>query len=135
MRMMLWLAWMALGLHGAWAFEMDALPQKTGQVFLVDDYDYKVTEADKGLNWFAGNGGAVGTSAALSIGSDSFGTSGGCMRLAFDFTGQGEAFGGVFMSLLGLTDTKVELTGSGVERKRPPDDLLDRRAANHFAGV
>ncbi len=119
-----WSLLLGLGPMRLLAFDLDALPQKTGQVFMVDDFDFKITESDKGLNCFSGNGGAVNQpapgagvdpNAILSIATHSYGTTGGCMQLVFNFAGQGEAFGGAFMSLFGLTDTKVELTGSGLE--------------------
>ncbi len=35
------------------------LPQKAGESFMVDDFDFKVTKFDLGFNYFGGNMGAL----------------------------------------------------------------------------
>lgn len=107
------------------ACEQLPLPWKTGQVFMVDNFDYKVTEADLGLNFFSGNMGAVNepapapeqaANATLAVATNSCSSTGGSLALAFDFNGYPpESFGGCFQSLLVLTDTKLVLDGSREE--------------------
>lgn len=103
------------------------LPTKIGEVFLVDDFNNKVTRNDLGSNYFGGNTGATESTSAdptrrianESWSADSNGSPGGSLQITFDFTGQPDtSFAGYFLSLFGLTDTKVSLNGSGVE---PPD--------------
>lgn len=102
------------------------IPTQIGQVFMVDDFDNKVTQTDMGFNYFAGNSGAINQSkpptppkviTALELSRDSSGTIGGSLKVGFDFSGQEKEgpFGGYFTSLLGLTDTLVSLDGSGQE--------------------
>ena len=99
--------------------DISPLPTTIGQSFIVDDWDYVVTENDLGFNYFSGNTGAtesVEGTTELSLSSESQGSEGGSLRLAFDFTGQdAEVFSGYFASLFGLTDTLVSLDGSGVQ--------------------
>ncbi len=103
--------------------EQIPLPTKTAtpadpQVFMVDDFDNKITQTDVGFNYFGGNSGALNNPkpadpgdefTALKTSSDSNGTTGGSLRLEMDFTKQNAAdeFGGFFTSLFGLTDTLV----------------------------
>ncbi|MCA9072194.1 MAG: hypothetical protein KDA84_24880, partial [Planctomycetaceae bacterium] len=95
------------------------LPQKTGEVFVVDDWDNKITPNDLGFNYFAGNTGATETNAGittLDVSPVSNGSTGGSLQIAVDFSGQpSEAFAGYFASLWGLTDTLVSLDGTGVQ--------------------
>src|SRR5262245_59980676 len=87
------------------------LPTKTGQVFVLDDFENKVTQSDLGFNYFAGNGGAVG-SGLCRWSPESAGTGVGSLRLAYNFNG-GTPFARCFFSVFGLTDTLVSLDGSG----------------------
>lgn len=130
-----WLVFAAVGL--GWAVLAGAapstpLPTKTGEVFVVDDFDHKVTAADVGFNAFSGNVGA--TEAATGIvtlahSALSSGREGGSLEIAFDFTGQEpEAFAGLFMSLFGLTDTLVSFDGQEPSEPTPfPGYFLDTR--------
>ncbi|MCY2990968.1 MAG: hypothetical protein NTY19_24295 [Planctomycetota bacterium] len=99
--------------------QMEIPTQATGKLFVVDDWNNKVTESDLGSNYFAGNSGAVESTAGTmqtGLSSESNGTAGGSLDLNFDFTGApAESFAGVFTSLFGLTDTLVSLDGSGVQ--------------------
>ncbi|HEX3148467.1 MAG TPA: glucoamylase family protein, partial [Gemmataceae bacterium] len=87
------------------------LPDKTGETFVVDDWDNKVTETDLGSNYFAGNTGATETVADttnVDVSPVSNGSTGGSLDVSYDFTGQApEVFAGYFASLFGLTDTLV----------------------------
>lgn len=95
------------------------LPLKTGQVFVVDDFNTKVTKTDLGFNYFAGNTGATESSeeiVTLGLSSESHGEPGGSLQISFDFDSHPqESFAGYFASVLGLTDTLVSLDGSGEE--------------------
>ena len=100
------------------------LPAKTGEVFLVEHFDFKVTTVDLGVNLFGGNIGGVNNPPPTPIytnvmqywSTNSVGGPGGSLQLKADFTGQGDnSFGGAFFSLFGLTDTKVVLDGSWEE--------------------
>jgi hypothetical protein len=111
------------------------LPTKTGEVFIIDDFNNKVTRNDLGFDYFGGNTGAT-ESASVDptrkittelLSPDSNGSPGGSLQIAFDFTGQTDtSFAGYFLSLFGLTDSKVSLDGSGVE---PPNSTP---FANYF---
>ena len=94
-----------------------SLPSSTGQTFVVDNWDYDVTQNDLGFNDFFGNTGATESipgSTSLNLSPVSNGSDGGSLRFAFDFMGQKEKeFSGYFASLFGLTDTLVSLDGSG----------------------
>lgn len=103
------------------------LPIKIGEVFVVEDFNNKVTRNDLGFNYFGGNTGATESPSAdptrrianESWSSDSNKSPGGSLQITFDFTGQPDtSFAGYFLSLFGLTDTKVSLDGSGVEPPR-----------------
>jgi hypothetical protein len=104
------------------------LPTKTGEVFMVDHFDFKVTLNDMGVNFNSGNMGEINDpEPALnqapiifsSWSTNSNGSVGGSWMLTFDFTGYPvEAFCGVFLSLSGLTDTLVELAGTTPETRR-----------------
>ncbi len=37
------------------------LPEKTGEIFLIDDFENKATETDLGFDYFMGNTGLVGS--------------------------------------------------------------------------
>ncbi|MBI3408067.1 MAG: hypothetical protein HY040_06885 [Planctomycetes bacterium] len=99
------------------------LPTKTGEVFVVDDWDNKVTQTDLGFNYFGGNTGATETSAnttTLDVAPVSKGSVGGSLDISFNFTGQApEVFAGYFASLFGLTDTDVSLDGTTIEKGHP----------------
>ena len=100
-----------------------ALPTKAGEQFMVEDYDFAVTQNDLGFNRFSGNAGTIqnpapaeGDFVVASLVGESAEAHAQALRLSFDFTGLPlSAFGGLFHSLLGLTDTKVSLDGTGVE--------------------
>jgi len=98
------------------AFAQLPLPTKVGQVFILDDFANKVTSNDRGFNYFAGNGGALGSGAADWV-SESAGTGVGSLRLAYNFgtAPTNQQFAGSFFSTFGLTDTLVSLDGSGQE--------------------
>lgn len=95
------------------------LPQKTGEVLVVDDWDYEITRNDLGFNYFSGNTGAIESQpgiATQSASSESSTGTGGSLALTVDFQGAAnEAFAGYFASLFGLTDTLISLDGSGLE--------------------
>ncbi|HPM84137.1 MAG TPA: glucoamylase family protein, partial [Candidatus Anammoximicrobium sp.] len=97
--------------------ELELPEQSNGMSFVVDDWNNKVTETDLGHNYFAGNSGAVESTAGtvdVGLSAQSSGMSGGSLELYFDFSGApAESFAGVFTSLFGLTDTLVSLDGSG----------------------
>ena len=92
---------------------------------MVDNFDFKVTPNDLGFNFFSGNMGAINQPAPaageepivdVSWSSFSAGTVGGSWLFEFDFTGyRTDSFCGGFLSLFGLTDTLVELEGTGVQ--------------------
>jgi hypothetical protein len=92
------------------------LPTRVGQVFLLDDFANKVTVNDLGFNYFAGNGGALGSGTATWV-SASDGTGDGSLRLSYNFNTSppDQRFAGAFFSVFGLTDTLVSLDGSGQE--------------------
>ena len=96
-----------------------SLPVKTGQLFVIDDFDNKVTQNDMGFNYFAGNMGAAETieeTTSLTLTNEPEGCEGGSLCISYDFTGQdSDVFAGFFASLFGLTDTLVSLDGSGQE--------------------
>jgi len=97
------------------------LPTKSGQVFIIDDWDNKVTENDMGSNYFSGNSGvteSVEGITEIALSNDSNSPVGGSLEVSFNFTGVPDEFAGYFTSLFGLTDTKVSLDGTGVE---PPE--------------
>ncbi len=101
------------------------LPWKTGEVFVVENYDFKVTKQDLGCNFFCGNTGELNIPDAgagqdpitsVSISTNSFNSDGGSLKISFDFNSYGlDSVGGLFMSLFGLTDTLVSTNGSGIE--------------------
>ena len=107
------------------AVPQQPLPWKTGEVFVVDNFDLKVTRNDMGFDHFSGNMGEInhpepGTGqqsiVTSALSTNSFGTHGGSWAFSFDFTGYPqEAFCGAFISLFGLTETLVDLTGSGAQ--------------------
>ena len=112
------------------------LPTKIGETFVVDDFDNKVTRADLGFDYFGGNAGASecpGGVTTLSLSDESNGSEGGSLRVNYAFTDQpcptsDGRFAGFFLSLFGLTDSKVSLDGSGQEpptTTRFPDYYLD----------
>ena len=108
------------------------LPMRSGQVFVVEDWDNKVTQNDMGFNYFSGNTGAsesVESTTTLSLSPVSNGTQGGSLDISFDFSGQpAEAFAGYFASLFGLNETLVSLDGSGQQPAEPtafPGYFLD----------
>ena len=92
---------------------------KTGQVFVVDDWNSKITATDLGSNYFSGNTGAAESAKGLMrisvdpASNDPPGSRpGGRLDLAFNFAGRpATSFAGYFASLFGLTDTLVSLTG------------------------
>ena len=102
-----------------------SLPMKTGEVFMVDHFDFKVTRNDMGFNFNSGNMGEIndptpGSGQEPIVVADwstnSCGTDGGSWLLSYDFSGYpSDAFCGGFLSLAGLTDTLVELAGTGTE--------------------
>jgi len=105
------------------------LPEKKGESFLLDDFDFKATNSDLGSNYFGGNTGTLnnpepkpGAAAitSLSYATESSGSVGGSLRLSVDFTGLPleRTFGGWFSHLLGLSDTKVRLD----EQTQEPQD-------------
>jgi hypothetical protein len=100
------------------------LPWRSGETFVVEDYDNKATPNDIGFNYFMGNAGAVGLhqgTATLDISMESRGSSGGSLSVAFDFPGSfvETPSAGMFHSLFGLTDTKVSQAGDGIEPPLP----------------
>ena len=99
--------------------QLEVPDQSGGMSFVVDDWNNKVTETDLGHNYFAGNSGAVESTAGtmdVGLSPESSGLPGGSLDLSFDFTGKpAESFAGVFTSLFGLTDTLVSLDGSGIQ--------------------
>ena len=112
----------ALGAASALTAADLPLPQKVGETFLVDDFDFKVTKLDLGFNYFGGNMGTLNNPppsptnseiTSLSLSPESFGTVGGSLRTGVNFTNQPSVgpFGGAFIHLFGLSDTKVRLDG------------------------
>lgn len=101
---------------------LEDLPMKTGQDFVVDHWNTKVTLTDLGSNGFSGNSGAVASSAGLITVSLSTNSNdpagsrpGGSLDLAFNFSGKpATSYAGWFTSLFGLTDALVSLD------RRPP---------------
>ena len=111
------------------AFAQLPLPTKVGQVFMLDEFANKVTSNDRGFNYFAGNGGALGSGTSDWV-SDSTGAGIGSLRLAYNFgtAPANQRFAGNFFSTFGLTDTLVSLDGSGQEPAAPtkfPGYFLD----------
>ncbi|MBV5308522.1 glucoamylase family protein [Chromatium okenii] len=109
------------------------IPKKTGQIFVIDDWNTKVTPADLGFNYFSGNSGTIGlVTSSLSDDSKDLPNSypGGSLKISFNFSGQpAESFVGYFFSLFGLTDTLVSLTG-GIQPDKPtkfPDYFLNTK--------
>jgi hypothetical protein len=108
------------------------LPTKTGEVFVIDDFNNKVTRTDLGFNYFGGNTGATESAPGITtvaLSPESNGPAGGSLRLSFDFTGQAPEgpFAGYFASLFGLTDTKVSLDSMNGMAQDPP-------TTTHFPG-
>jgi len=97
----------------------ESVPTKSGQVFVIDDWDSKVTKNDLGFNYFSGNCGTTETTegiTTIAASNESNGSTGGSLDVSFNFAGQPtEAFAGYFASLFGLTDTLVSLDGSGTQ--------------------
>lgn len=100
----------------------EPLPTKAGQSFVVDNFDFKVTQTDMGVNFFSGNMGSVSPSdtdsnvTSVAWVRNPADSTDGMLALNIDFTGQPDSsFGGYFLSLFGLTDTLVSLDGSGDE--------------------
>lgn len=101
------------------------VPMKTGEVFMVDPFDFKVTRGDMGCNFNSGNMGEINDPTPMADqapiitaewSTNSCATVGGSWSLLFDFDGYpADACCGVFLSLSGLTDTLVELAGTGVQ--------------------
>lgn len=89
--------------------------------FVVEDFNSKITSGDLACNAFGGNSGnldvngAPGSVTGMELVGDRNGGQGRSLRLHFNFNAAGSQVGGRFMSLLGLTDTKVSLDGSGIE--------------------
>jgi len=127
-------------LPGAATVEGQDIPTKVGQIFVVDDWDNKVTENDLGFNYFAGNAGALheGQGATLvGVSDQSNGSDGGSLEVFYEFseTAQERDLAGYFASLFGLTDTPVSLDGSGQEppaKTQFPGYFLDTQ--NVFGG-
>lgn len=99
------------------------LPAKRGQVFVVDDFNNKIMQADLGFNYCGGNAGLAQSAEGigrLALVNESRGAPGGSLDFAFDFTRQPSEgpFVGAFFSLFGLTDTKVSLDGNPGEPAR-----------------
>jgi len=96
------------------------LPETTGEVFVVDDWNNDVTLNDIGFNSHAGNTGATESLEGLTtiaVTSETPDSQGGSLEFSFDFSSQPgqELFAGYFASLWGLTDTLVSLDGSGTQ--------------------
>ena len=110
---------MAVPVGRAVAVEGDQvpLPTTTGQVFVIDNFDDDVTRTDLGVNRFAGNNGATESKQGLVTLSLATSGDGRSLRFEYDFAGEPEVgpFAGYFVSLFGLTATKVSLSGDGVE--------------------
>lgn len=105
----------------AGASVQEPLPTKVGEIFMIDDFDSKVTENDLGFNFTGGNAGELnipgGTNfLTLALPADADGGNGASLEVGFDFSGgPAEAAAGFFTILGGLSDTLVSLDGSGVE--------------------
>ncbi len=102
-----------------------SLPLKTGEVFVVDSFDFKVTRNDMGFDFFSGNMGEINspepTTGQTPIvtgrwSTESHGSVGGSWALDYSFSGYpADAVCGCFLSLFGLTETLVELDGTGIQ--------------------
>lgn len=121
------LGWAALAGNAVNGIELAPapMPVKQGMTFMVDNFDFKTTRNDTGFNFFNGNMGEINNPAAAAEERSiitsawpriSCGSTGASWKIGFDFGGfPAESFGGVFVSLFGLTDTKIDLTGAGEE--------------------
>lgn len=96
------------------------LPTTVGQVFTIEDFDNSVTQTDLGFNYFMGNTGpweSVQGATTRTFAKASHPSHGGSLQIAFNLTAQPEraVFAGYFLSLFGLTDTKMTLHGEPQE--------------------
>jgi hypothetical protein len=133
--------WAILAEHGINIFAPQLpLPPQTGQSFVVEDWNYKVTKTDRGFNYLGGNAGELNepgptspTDEAtkitqVSMSQDIPDATGESFNIDINFNrapgGAGE-FGGAFMSLFGLTDTLVSLDGSLGTKQNFPGYFLN----------
>ena len=97
-----------IGGHNSTSGSQQPIPNKTGQVFVVDNWDNKITKNDLGFNYFSGNTGAVelvkGTT-SITVSHNSNGSSGGSLDISYAFTGKPDEYAGYFASLFGLTSS------------------------------
>ena len=97
-----------------------ALPTKTGETFLVEDFNNDVTANQRGFDDFGGNAGTTESVTGLTVLTTpqiSAAPPDWALGVGYDFSGQPAVgpFAGVFFSLFGLTDTKVNQSGDGIE--------------------
>ncbi len=113
------------------------LPRKLGQAYMVEDWNNKVTRTDLGFNYFGGNMGEINNPPAntaanhithTSLSPDVPDNKGQSLEVEIDFTRAPNPpghFGGLFMSLFGLTDTLVSFDRSPGKRTFFPGYFLN----------
>jgi hypothetical protein len=107
-----------LGRYNSVFGSQQAIPNKIGQVFVIDNWDNVITKNDLGFNYFSGNTGAVELvreTTSITESNNSNGSVGGSLDISYAFTDVNNEYAGYFASLFGLTDTKITLDGNSVE--------------------
>jgi hypothetical protein len=87
-----------------------------GQVFVINDFDNIITQADMVFNYFMGNAAPRESASgltSLTFSDMSHGTPGGSVKIGFDFTGVSAKapYAGYAVSVFGPTETKIARPG------------------------
>ncbi len=122
------------------------LPAKTGQTFVIDDFDNDITPGQMGINYLGGACTLTESHAglgAISWNSESSGAPGGSLELSWDFTQpMGETgWVGVGCTLFGPTEVKTSFDGKEPRHLTPlrgysldVNNVFGASSARLFAG-